>query len=167
MKTPTPFPAPARESPAALEGALDADVQAWLDQAVTPEPTDAAAQARVKQRLLRRIAAESTPRHVTLPAAAGAWQAFGPGVTMKILHQDGDTLSYLLRLQPGASLPAHRHPQDEECLVLEGEMHIGEVVLGPGGYHLGRCGVLHDRLSSPGGALIFLRGATPEAELAL
>jgi anti-sigma factor ChrR (cupin superfamily) len=166
MKTPPP-PSPPRETPATPEAALDADVLAWLDQAVAPEPADAATQARVRQRLLRRIAAESTPRHVTLPEQAGAWQPFGPGVTMKVLNQEGDTLSYLLRLQPGASLPAHRHPQDEECLVLEGEMHIGEVVLGRGGYHLGRRGVLHDQLSSPGGALIFLRGAAPQAELVL
>ncbi|MBI5719806.1 MAG: cupin domain-containing protein [Burkholderiales bacterium] len=166
MKTPNaPPPAPAAPSP---EPVLDADVLAWLDEAVAPEPADLAAQARVKRRVLRRIAAESTPRHLTLPAGAeGTWQAFAPGVTMKVLHQAGDTLSYLLRLQPGASLPAHRHPQDEECLVLEGEMRIGELVIGPGGYHLGRRGVLHDELSSPGGALIFLRGAAPEAALAL
>lgn len=158
----TPKSPESAPDPAPAEPALDADVRAWLDEAVTPEPPDAGAKARVKQRLLRRIAADSTPRHLTLPATAGSWQPFGAGVTMKVLHQDGDTLSYLLRLQPGASLPPHRHPQDEECLVLEGEMHIGEVVIGPGGYHLGRCGVLHDRLSSPGGALIFLRGAAPE-----
>jgi anti-sigma factor ChrR (cupin superfamily) len=84
-----------------------------------------------------------------------------------VLHHDGDTLSYLLRLEAGAALPAHRHPQDEECLVLEGEMHIGELVVPTGGYHLGRKGVLHDRLTSPAGALIFLRGAVPDAALAL
>lgn len=159
MTTPTPPDPP--DAPAS-EPVLDADVLSWLDEAVAPDPPDAAAQARVKQRLLRRIAADSTPRHHTVPAAAGPWQPFGPGVTMKVLHQEGETLSYLLRLQPGASLPPHRHPQDEECLVLEGEMHIGDIVIGPGGYHLGRQGVLHDRLSSPGGALIFLRGAAPE-----
>lgn len=145
------------------EPVIDADVLAWLDEAVAPEPADAETEARVKRRLLRRIAAESTPRHVTHPATDGPWQPFGPGITMKVLHQDGDTLSYLLRLAPGASLPPHRHSQDEECLVLEGEMRIGELVLGPGSYHLGRRGVLHDRLSSPAGALIFLRGAAPEA----
>ena len=165
MKTPKP-PSPTARA-ATARPALDADVLAWLDQAVAPEPVDAATQARVKQRVLRRIAAESTPRHLTLPAPEGTWQPFAPGVTMKVLHQQGHMLSYLLRLQPGASLPPHRHPEDEECLVLEGEMHIGDIVIGPGGYHLGRRGVLHDRLSSPGGALIFLRGAAPEAALAL
>jgi anti-sigma factor ChrR (cupin superfamily) len=86
---------------------------------------------------------------------------------MKVLHHDEGILSYLLRLAPGASLPAHRHPVDEECLVLEGEMHIGDLVLPAGGYHLGRRGVLHDRLTSPGGALIFLRGAVPDGALAI
>lgn len=164
MKTPHSLTPPDGTPP---EPVLDAEVQAWLDQAVTPEPVDEAAHARVKQRVLRRIAAESTPRHLTVAAPQGAWKPFGPGVTMKLLRQDGDTWSYLLRLQPGAILPAHRHPQDEECLVLEGEMHIGDIVIGTGGYHLGRRGVLHDRLSSPAGALIFLRGAAPEAALAL
>lgn len=170
MKTPTPPTSGAEEPVAAPSPAapvLDGDVLAWLDSAVAPEAMDPAAAARVKKRLLRRIAAESTPQHHTLPLAEGAWQPFGPGVTMKVLHQDGDTLSYLLRLAPGAMLPAHRHPMDEECVVLEGEMRIGDVVVPAGGYHLGRKGVLHDCLSAPRGALIFLRGAVPEAALAL
>jgi quercetin dioxygenase-like cupin family protein len=172
MKTPPvsdldPGPAADPGAAAAAGGALDADVLAWLDEAVAPEPPDAAMQARVKRKLLRRIAAESTPQHLTVAPAGGDWLPFGPGVTMKVLHRDEGTLSYLLRLQPGAALPPHRHPQDEECLVLEGEMHIGDVVLPAGGYHLGRRGILHDRLWSPGGALIFLRGAEPEAALAL
>jgi anti-sigma factor ChrR (cupin superfamily) len=167
MKTPID-PTSTESSGAGLaEPVLDADVLAWLDQAVAPEPLDAAAAARVKKRLLRRIAADSTPRHPTLTPGQGEWLPFGPGVTMKVLRRDGDTMSYLLRLAPGAALPAHRHPQDEECLVLEGEMHIGDVVIPTGGYHLGSKGVLHDRLTSPEGALIFLRGAVPEAALAL
>jgi quercetin dioxygenase-like cupin family protein len=169
-KTPNdsaPDSAPGSTESAALLGVLDADVLAWLDQAVTPEPVDPAAQARVKSRLLRRIAAESTPRHLTMTPGGGGWQPFGPGLTMKVLHHDGDTMSYLVRLAAGASLPAHRHPVDEECVVLEGEMCIGDLVVGAGGYHLGRRGVLHDQLTSPGGALIFLRGAVPEMALAL
>lgn len=168
MKTPiTPPTGSPRPEPGAAESVLDADVLAWLDQAVAPEPLDAAAEARVKRRLLQRIAADSTPRHTTIAPADGEWRPFGPGVTMKVLHHDGRSLSYLLRLAPGAALPAHHHPQDEECLVLEGEMRIGDIVIAAGGYHLGRKGVLHDRLTSPGGALIFLRGAVPDSALAL
>ena len=68
MKVPTDRigPAAAAAAVAAAESAapsgtpvLDADVRAWLDHAVPPEPADMAAHARVKRRLLRRIAAES------------------------------------------------------------------------------------------------------------
>jgi anti-sigma factor ChrR (cupin superfamily) len=149
---------------------LDDDIAAWLDDALaTPagNGTDAQAQARVRSRLLRRVAADSTPRHATVHAAEGDWQPFGPGVSIKVLNEAGGVMSYLLRLAPGAKLLAHRHPIDEECVVLEGRMCIGELVLEPGSFHLGRQGVLHDRLHSPEGALIFLRGAAPEPELVL
>ena len=82
MKTPT-LP------PATEDTVLDDDVLAWLDQGLAPEPLDAAAEARVKARLLRRIAAESTPRHPTLRLAEGEWQPFAPGVAMKVLHRVG------------------------------------------------------------------------------
>jgi len=151
--------------------ALDPEVAAWLDQTLAESPLpdgfSADEQARVKRRLLRRIAADSTPRHGTVHAGEGRWLPFGPGVQMKVLHEAGGVMSYLLRLEPGARLAAHRHPIDEECVVLEGRMCIGDLVLEPGSYHLGRQGVLHDRLHSPEGALIFLRGAVPEPELVL
>lgn len=127
---------------------------------------DAETQARIKQRVLRRIAAENTPRHATQQPEDG-WQPFGAGVHIKLLHEADGIMSYLLRLAPGASLPAHRHPVDEECVVLEGEVQIGSLRVAAGGFHLGRRGVLHDRLQSAEGALIYLRGATPQAALAL
>jgi len=88
-------------------------------------------------------------------------------VRIKVLHEAAGVMSYLLRLAPGASLPAHRHPVDEECVVLEGEVQIGSLRVAAGGFHLGRRDVLHERLESAGGALNFLRGAVPEANLAL
>ncbi|MCW5610814.1 MAG: cupin domain-containing protein [Rubrivivax sp.] len=150
---------------AALDAALDADLVAELD--ALRAPADEAGidheRNRVRHRLLQRIAADSTERHLTLPATGAGWQPFGAGLAIKVLHEAGGVMSYLLRLDAGAALPPHRHPVDEECLVLEGEVCIGALRIGPGGYHLGRRDVLHDRLHSPGGALIFLRGAVPEA----
>jgi anti-sigma factor ChrR (cupin superfamily) len=149
---------------------LDPDLLTLIDETIEPDPADpqdAAMHERVKRKLLRRIAADSTDRHVTHNPGPQDWQPFGDGVQIKVLHQSGGVMSYLLRLQAGASLPAHRHPVDEECVVLEGEVQIGSLTLAAGGFHLGRKDILHDRLASAGGALIYLRGAVPEASLAL
>ena len=157
MKHPAP-PAPV----------LAPDLVAQLDDALAPEPLPDAAHARVRRQLLRRIAADSTERHLALPAGPAGWQPFGAGLSIKVLHESGGVMSYLVRLEAGAELPAHRHPMDEECVVLEGEVCIGDKLrFGPGGFHLGRKDVLHDRLHSPTGGVIFLRGAIPEAALAI
>lgn len=158
------------EDPTPGGPALDADLQRSIGAALEPGPGDTldpATQARIKRRLLQRIAAASTDQHLTLADVAAGWQPFGAGVSMKVLHESGGVMSYLLRLAPGAALPAHRHPVDEECVVLEGEIRIGTLRVRAGGFHLGRQGVLHDRLHTEEGALIFLRGAVPEPTLAL
>lgn len=117
----------------------------------------------MRERLLERVAdAEDT--HLTVAAEAGDWQPFMEGVGIKVLHEGGGVMSYLLRLAPGARLPAHRHPHDEECIVIEGRLRVGtRIEIGPGGYHLAHRGALHAGISSVRGATIFLRGAVPEA----
>lgn len=126
-------------------------------------PVSAVEEQRRRRALLLRIAADSTPLHLTHQAGEPGWQSFGEGVELKVLHEvEGGVMSYLLRLAPGAMLPPHRHPVDEECVVLEGEVQIGALRVGAGGYHLGRQDVLHDALRSDTGALIFLRGAAPD-----
>lgn len=144
---------------------LDADIVDWLNQGVTPEPIDAQLASRIKRRLLKRIADDQMARHLTVRRDDGAWRPFGPGLSIKVLHEADGVMSYLLRLAPGASLAPHRHPIDEECVVLEGELRIGELQVGAGGFHLGRKDVLHGRITTVDGALIFLRGALPEPAL--
>lgn len=143
---------------------LDAELRALLDASIAPEPADAALAARVKHRVLRRIAEDDTRRHHTVQPDGGRWQPFGRGVQIKVLHEAGGVMSYLLKIAPGAQVPAHRHPVDEECVVLEGSVRIGQdLVVHAGGFHLARRDALHAAISSDAGAVIFLRGATPEA----
>lgn len=123
-----------------------------------PEPARA-----IKRRLLDRVA-DADDSHLTIPADAGRWQPFAAGVELKVLHQRDGVMSYLLRLAPGATLPAHRHPIDEECLVLEGALQVGtRIEIGPGGYHRAHQGALHAPVGTLTGATIFLRGAVPRA----
>jgi anti-sigma factor ChrR (cupin superfamily) len=146
---------------------LPDDLAALLHGAIDPDAADGAADARVKHRVLQAIAAESTPRHFTVPGGDNGWQPFGEGLRIKALHETGGVMSYLVRLAPGASLPPHRHPIDEECVVLGGEVVIGELRVAAGGFHLGRQGVPHDRLHSEAGAVIYLRGAVPDRALVI
>jgi len=89
------------------------------------------------------------------------------GVDIKVLHEADGIMSYLLRLAPGASFSPHRHPIDEECVVLEGTLQIGSDLWVPaGGFHLAHRDSVHATVSSVTGATIFLRGASPHpAEL--
>lgn len=117
----------------------------------------------LKRRLLERVA-DADESHLTIAADKGDWQRFADGVHIKVLHERGGVLSYLLRLAPGARLPAHRHPVDEECIVLDGILRVGSrLEIGPGGYHLAHAGALHASLHSESGTTIFLRGAVPAA----
>lgn len=133
---------------------------AWPESATSDEDL----LARVKHAVLARIAKASAARLLTVPSSADDWQPFLEGIQLKVLHETEGTMSYLLRLAPGAVLPAHRHPVDEECLVLEGSVRIGhEVLVESGGYHLAPGGRPHGQITSEGGALLFLRGAVPDA----
>jgi hypothetical protein len=154
--------APSDPSPPRDE-APDQDVLEAIAEG-TRDEADHELTARVKRRLLRRIAEQETPRHATVQAADDAWRPFGKGLQIKVLHQAEGVMSYLVRMAPGSALPAHRHPVEEECVVLEGSVQIGELHVQAGGFHLGRKDVLHDRVATVDGALIYLRGAVPAVE---
>jgi quercetin dioxygenase-like cupin family protein len=143
--------------------ALDAELADRVCSEVDALPAGTPLARRVKQRVLSSIAAEQQG-HLTVHAADGQWQPFGHGVQIKVLNEQNGVMSYLLKLAPGATVAAHRHPHDEECVVLEGTLMIGRsLMVSAGGFHMARRGALHDLLSSEHGATIFLRGAAPEA----
>lgn len=121
---------------------------------------------RVSRRLMQDIARDSTTRHLTSRADAGSWMPFLPGIECRVLNEAADTMSYLLRFAPGAILPAHHHPVDEECLVLSGALAIGtELELHEGDFHLAHANLPHTAIHSTTGAVIFLRGATPRPDM--
>jgi quercetin dioxygenase-like cupin family protein len=140
---------------------IDADLLEALAANQAIEPIQPAVAARIKHRVLERIARAETS-HKTLHAADDTWQRFIHGVDIKVLHEADGIMSYLLRLAPGAVLAPHRHPADEECVVLDGSVRIGDdLVVRAGGFHLAHKNTLHAVITSEQGATIFLRGASP------
>lgn len=116
---------------------------------------------RVWQAIERRLDAPAGD-HRTIRADEAEWQPLLPGVTIKPLHVDraAGRESFLMRLAPGARVPAHAHAGDEECLMLEGEMKIGKsLLLRAGDYHVGAKGRAHLQIASKTGALLFISRA--------
>lgn len=101
----------------------------------------------------------------TVRQGEGAWIAIGPGLEKKHLYQDPQTglESCLIRMQPGATFEAHYHANAEECLVLEGDLRIGDVQLKAGDYQVAAPGTHHPVLSSRNGAVLYVRGADIQA----
>jgi anti-sigma factor ChrR (cupin superfamily) len=137
-------------------GALDPDEQRDLENRLTLLPPDVRAQVAqvydaavelssiatgeapspdVRTALLARIAA---PANHTIGSSDGEWvQTPLRGIRMKILAIDRkrDRVTMLLRGDPGASYPAHRHTAPEECYVIRGSLLVEGRLLRAGDFH--------------------------------
>lgn len=140
-------------------------IDAWqagfskLSEAVDP----VAPPAQVWQKLERRIGPENTtlPRGVeAVPYEKGGWWKFGDGVDVKSLFIDDeqDTESFLLRIEAGCQVEPHHHDGfHDECIVVEGDISVGDVRFGPGDFHVATSGSVHPPLSSERGGILFVR----------
>jgi quercetin dioxygenase-like cupin family protein len=149
-----------------MTNALDDDVLKGLleqqPEMVLPE----ALKARMRTRLMDQVAAEqagTATGFTTVRAHEGEWIQALPGAEIKILYRepDSEVITYLAKLMPGFTMKAHPHPYDEECIMLEGEMWLGDLHLKAGDYHFAAKGLFHGTLRSDTGALVFLKGALP------
>ena len=153
----------AMEARLADDEAAQAAVTAWQDRL---QPLADAVEAvepgdHVFEAASAAIRGEPQPGTVTIRADEGEWQQIFDGVYRKTLLVDADagTESYLLRIEPGGVCPAHGHDATEECLILEGEMRIGEARLRAGDYHAAPATVPHLPVTSETGVLLYVRSA--------
>jgi anti-sigma factor ChrR (cupin superfamily) len=84
-----------------------------------------------------------------------------PGLRVKVLAVDRPRglVTMLLRGEPGARYPAHRHSTPEECYVIRGSVTIGGRVLHAGDFHHADGGSEHDEIVTSDGAEVLLVGA--------
>ena len=133
-------------------------VERALSEALTPIPLEPSRSAPLRSRLLARVAKARAAGEgfIRVPLSQADWQHMLPGV--RVHHLDPERRAVMIELAPGASLPFHRHHEDEECVVLRGDVRLGEIVVHPGDYHLAPADSRHGRVTSHEGALFYLRG---------
>ena len=110
---------------------------------------------------------------VTESAAAAVQMATGVKVLAKSIGigPDGKTLktilemareketgrsTYLLRMQPGVSMPPHFHHDMEQCLVLKGDIGWGDLVYEEGDFIVMNKGTKHPEIRTVHGNLLLL-----------
>ncbi|MGJ5815796.1 cupin domain-containing protein [Paludibaculum fermentans] len=122
----------------------------------------------LRARVLEKIAEPEPGMHV-VREGEGRWRPTPfPGVSSKTLYFDRETsmATNLLRLEPGASYPAHHHTAVEQCLVLEGDVRQGGVVMKAGDYSRNDAGSDHGRISTVSGCLLLLVSSMKDELLA-
>lgn len=88
----------------------------------------------------------------------GRWEQFAPGMQRRMLWQAGGAAAFLARARTGATLPAHVHHRDEECLMIEGELFIGDILVRAGEFQLAPAGLHHGLVQAASDCVVYVRG---------
>jgi anti-sigma factor ChrR (cupin superfamily) len=140
---------------------FDAVVAALAD--APPVPPD----PKAREELLGRVRRQQVPPGLFVCRAdEGGWTPTAdPGVVQRVLYFDkaNQRVTALFRMAPGARYHAHPHPGVEECLVLEGDLRVGGLVLRAGDYQRAEAGSDHDEQTTEGGCLVLVTATLGEA----
>ncbi len=118
-------------------------------------------------RLYLRLSAPDAPAgallHFSTIAGEDGWDDFCPGVRIRMLWNGGERSSVLVRMRAGASVVAHGHALEEECMMLAGEAFVGDTLLRSRDYQLAPPGSRHGAVTTDVGALFYVHGALDPA----
>lgn len=99
----------------------------------------------------------------TIVSVEGGWVEIQAGVSQKVLWSDGIVASSFFRYDAGTSMAGHDYPLDEECMMISGDIFLGDVLLQSGDYNMTPAGSRHLEIFSDTGALLYVRGAVKAA----
>lgn len=104
-------------------------------------------------------ACTDAPLHAyTVHDAEADWPDFAPGIRRRVLWQHGGQAALLYHAEPGAAVPMHRHGHDEECLMVQGELFLDDVLLQGGDYQLAPAGTGHRATETDTGVVLYAHG---------
>jgi quercetin dioxygenase-like cupin family protein len=119
---------------------------------------------RVAQRVARETGKEPFVPLLETPAKP-EWEEAAPGIHVQILARDEEknTVSMLVRLDPGTEYPGHTHAGVEELHLLHGILKVDNRTLHPGDFIHAEAGSVDHRVWSDTGCTCFLMTSSEDA----
>jgi anti-sigma factor ChrR (cupin superfamily) len=138
--------------------ALEPDDLLLLDrvaaQVIAPVDPPAAVRAQVMD-AIRNVPGAHESR--TVRAEEGKWSTIAPGARMKVLSKESGRMTFLIDLDPFATVPGHDHEGGEDSYVVRGSCRIGALGLDTGDFHHADATAHHgDVVASADGCLLLL-----------
>lgn len=98
----------------------------------------------------------------------GKWETVAPGVFARRLYVDRtrDSVTMMVRMDPGASYSPHRHAGPEQCFVLQGDIHDGENWYHAGDFQCAASGSTHGVQRTENGCLLLIVSSMSDQLLA-
>jgi quercetin dioxygenase-like cupin family protein len=118
--------------------------------------------------LAKRIGSEGTAGPFVPPLETPVkldWEEAAPGIHVKILarNAENDSVSMLVRLDPGTDYPGHTHAGVEELHLLHGILKVDDRTLCPGDFIHSEADTVDHRVWSETGCTCFLETSTKDA----
>ena len=104
------------------------------------------------------VAAAAGDVPVTVRDASAGWPEYAPGIRRRVLWQRNGQAALLYCAAPGAAVPAHSHGHDEECLMVQGDLFLDDLLLQTGDYQLAPAGTGHRITETDTGAVLYAHG---------
>jgi quercetin dioxygenase-like cupin family protein len=104
------------------------------------------------------LAARAGDAPLTVRDVDAGWSDYAPGIQRRVLWQRDGQAAMLYYTQPGAVVPLHSHGHDEECLMLQGELFLDDVLLQEGDYQIAPAGTAHHITQTDTGVVLYAHG---------
>lgn len=118
----------------------------------------------LKDRLFKRIEEASMPQagYTFVRSNEGEWNEAAKGVMVKQLFFDAEKhyTTVLVKMEPGATFPDHRHSEAEECFVVSGQIEMGGQTFYSGDYIRADVDSIHHGIVSDKGCVLLVMASS-------
>jgi quercetin dioxygenase-like cupin family protein len=104
------------------------------------------------------LPAQAPSQAFTVRDAESGWPDYAPGIRRRVLWQHDGQAALLYHAEAGASVPVHIHGHDEECLMVQGELFLDDILLQEGDYQLAPAGTGHRITETDTGVVLYAHG---------